>query len=138
MIDVRLPPVLGALANVAYAILVGVPYLLVPAGRAGGLGAYYAFGPVDPPVLALFALVGAIAFAGGAADRTDPATAAGAALVAAIAVFGLTVLWALAVDVASLPVVPGDWIDWHRWVVLLLAAIPALAGAWYTRVLGLF
>lgn len=138
MTDVRLSPVLGALANATYAVLVGVPYLLVPAGRAGGLGAYYGFGPIDPPVLALFALVGAIAFAGGAAGRTDPSTAAGAALVAGVAVFGLTLLWALAVDVSSLPVVPGDWIDWHRWVVLLLSAIPALAGAWYTRALGLF
>mgnify|MGYP006285317901 CR=1 FL=1 len=138
MTDVRLPPTVGGIANLAYAILVGVPYLLVPASRAGSLGTYYGFGPVDPPVLALFALVGAIAFAGGAAERTDPATAAGAALVAGVAVLGLTLLWALAMDVSSLPVVPGDWIDWHRWAVLLLAAIPVLAGAWYTRALGLF
>ncbi|HKL28510.1 MAG TPA: hypothetical protein VJ898_04510 [Natrialbaceae archaeon] len=138
MTDVRLPPAVGGIANLAYAILVGVPYLLVPASRAGGLDAYYGFGPIDPPVLALFALVGAIAFAGGAAERTDPSTAAGAALVAGVAVVAFTALWALAVDVSSLPVVPGDWIDWHRWAVLLLAAIPALAGVWYTRALGLF
>jgi len=136
--DVRLPPIVGALVNVAYAILVGLPYLLVPASRAGSLGAYYGFGPIDPPVLALFALVGAIGFAGGAANRTDRATAAGAALVAGVAVFGFTLLWVLAVDVSSLPVVPGDWIGWHRWAVLLLATGPALAGAWYTRALGVF
>jgi hypothetical protein len=136
--DVRFPPTVGGIANLAYAILVGLPYLLVPASRAGSLGAYYAFGPVHPPVLALFALVGAIAFAGGAAERTDPATAAGAALVAGVAILALTLLWALAVDVSSLPVVPGDWITWHRWVVLLLATGPALAGAWYTRALGVF
>lgn len=138
MTGVRLPPSIGALANVGYAILVGVPYLLVPDSRAGVLGTYYGFGPIDPPVLALFALVGAIAFVGGGAERTDPATAAGAALVAGVAVLAFTIPWALAVDVSTLAVVPGDWIDWHRWAVLLLAAIPAVAAAWYTRALGLF
>ena len=138
MTGVRLPPSIGALAALGYAILVGVPYLLVPDTRAGALATYYGFGPIDPPVLALFALVGAIAFVGGGAERTDPPTAAGAALVAGLAVLAFTLLWALAVDVSTLAVVPGDWIDWHRWAVLLLAAISAAAAAWYTRALGLF
>ncbi|MFQ3294789.1 MAG: cytochrome bd-type quinol oxidase subunit 2 [Halobacteriales archaeon] len=136
--DVRLPPALGVLGNVAYVILVGAPYLLVPADRAGSLRAYYGFGPIDPSVLALFALVGAIALSGGRTERTDHPTAAGAALVAALAVLVFTVLWAIAVDVSSLPVVPGDWIAWHRWAVLLLAVVTTGTGVWYTRALEVF
>ncbi|MFT4957733.1 MAG: hypothetical protein ACI9EZ_001049, partial [Halobacteriales archaeon] len=70
--------------------------------------------------------------------RTDHPTAAGAALVAALAVLVFTVLWAIAVDVSSLPVVPGDWIAWHRWAVLLLAVVTTGTGVWYTRALEVF
>jgi hypothetical protein len=136
--DARLPPALGAVANLGYAFLVGVPYLLVPAERAGALGTYYAFGPIALPVLALFALVGAIAFGAAMADRTDRATAAGAVLVVGVAVFGFTLYWALAVDFGTLATMPADWLDVHRWGVLSVASIPPLAAAWYTRVLGLF
>lgn len=136
--DARLPTALGVLGNVAYVILVGAPYLVVPADRAGGLRAYYGSGAIDPPVLALFAVVGAMAFAGGRAERTNQATAAGAALVAALAVLVFTCFWAITVDVNSLPVVPGDWIAWHRWVILILAVVTTGAGVWYTRSLEVF
>ena len=135
---VRLPPILGAIASVTYAVLVVIPYLVVPSNRAGALGAYYGFGPLGPPFLALVALVGAIAFAGGATGRTDPSTAAGASIAAAVVVVAFSVVWAVSVDLGALPVVPVDWIDLHRFVVPVVAAIPVVAGAWYARALGLF
>ena len=89
----------GAVSGVLVALLVVAPYLL---GPPAAVGAYYAPGPVGPPVVAVFALIGSLLLVAARRGRTDAARAAGAVVVLGAVVTLFTLTWALAV----LPLLP--------------------------------
>jgi hypothetical protein len=133
-----IPPTVGALACLATLVAVLAPYLLLPAQETAGLGVYYRFGVVGPWAVALFALVGAVAFLSGREARADPGLVAGATLVVGVAMVLAALQWALAVDTTVLQsITTADWIDAHRWLVAGAAAVVPVAATWYARAVGL-
>lgn len=134
----RLPPTAALGACLAVVVVVAFPYLALPATEASGLGLYYDAGLVGPVVVATFALVGAIVFAAGREDRTPPETAAGAGLVVGVAVFLLSLQWALAVDQTLLQQIStAAWLGYHRWVLVAVSALVPIFAVWYARSLSL-
>jgi hypothetical protein len=95
------------------------------------------------------ALVAVIVFAAGREDRTDPDTAAGAAVGLGTVVFLVAALWAVTVpaDVPLQlttdrpvvgPLTTATIVEYHRWVLAVVAVLPAVAAAWYAKALRLF
>lgn len=121
----------GVTSGVLVAILVVLPYAL---GPPAAVGAYYAVGSVGPPVAALFALLASLALLAALRGRTDPAVAAGAAVVLGAVATLLSLSWALA---ATTDLVGGfttiDAARYHRHAVLLAAAGVLVGGGWYAR-----
>lgn len=122
--------VVGCLALVA-AIL--APYALLT--DPSGLAPYYTAGPVGAGALAFLALLEIVVLLSGRRGRTDPATAAGIAVVVGAAAMAIGALWAFSIDpnlLFSFP--PADaWIEHHRWAVLALAAFVFASAAAYAR-----
>ncbi|MEF8774168.1 MAG: hypothetical protein V5A37_05570 [Halobacteriales archaeon] len=127
----------GALACLATAVAVAVPYILL--ADAAVVPRYYGLGLVGPLAVALLALVGFVAFAAGARERSDPSLVAGLVLVAGVASLAVAVQWALAFDGATLGTGPATYgfFDVHRWVVVAGTAVWTLAAGWYAASLGL-
>ncbi|WP_135826645.1 DUF7548 family protein [Halorussus ruber] len=125
-------PTVGIVAALAVLAAVVAPYFLIAATEAG---VYYSAPTLVPVhlVVGLFASVAVIVFAAGRNGRTDPPTAAGAAVVLGGFVAVLVLWWAIAVGglVGSLTEVAA--FGYHRWI--LLAAALALAGSagWFAR-----
>jgi hypothetical protein len=143
----RAAPTLGIVASLLLVAAVAVPYVVVE--ESGVVGAYYASGALTPWASCLVALVAVIVFAAGREDRTDPETAAGAALGLSVVGFLVAALWAVTVPVDVPlqlttdrpllgPLTVAMVIEYHRWVVALVAILPATAAGWYARSLGLF
>ncbi len=135
----RLAPTVGIAACLVFVAVLVVPFALV--ATPGAVTTYYSTGLVSPLFAGLFALIGVIVFAAGREDRSDPALAAGAALVFGGFIVLFAVLWLaggpsdviLSLDEGGLV----ESLQYHPYVVLLVSlAIPA-AAAWYARVLGL-
>jgi hypothetical protein len=125
-------PTVGIVAALAVLAAVVAPYFLIAATEAG---VYYSATTLVPVhlVVGLFASVAIIVFAAGRNGRTDPPTAAGAAVVLGGFVAVLVLWWAISVGglVGSLTEVAA--FGYHRWI--LLAAALALAGSagWFAR-----
>lgn len=143
----RAAPTLGVVADACFLLLLAVPYALVD--DPGGVSTYYASGALTPWIAGLLALVSVVVFAAGRQGRTDPVTAAGVGLGFGVVVLLVTLVWALTVP-ASVPLqlttaepiigellTTGTVLEYHRWLLALVGALPAAAGAWYARALGL-
>lgn len=121
---------LGVVAALAVVVLVLAPYMVADA-RA--IGVYYG-GLVGPPLAGLFAAVVAIGLAGAIRERTDPATAAGVAVVLGVLTLALLVPWAAGVSptlVGGMTTVAA--FEHHRWGLLAAALVLAAAGTWYAK-----
>ena len=121
----------GAAAGVIVAVLVVFPYVI---GPPAAVGAYYAPGPVGPPVAAVFALIASLLLVAASRGRTDPVRAAGAVVVLGAVVTLSALAWALAVT----PDLAGgftaiDLVRYHRHAVVLAGAGLLGAGVGYTR-----
>lgn len=127
----------GALACLATALAVAAPYVLV--ADPAVVPRYYGLGFVGPLAVALLALVGFVAFAAGARERSDPSLVAGLVLVAGVASLVVAVQWALAFDGATLGTdrATYEFFDVHRWVVVAGTGVWTLAAGWYAGALGL-
>lgn len=134
----RLPALAGTLASLLAAAAVLVPYLLADAG-AETIATYYDFGLVTGMTVLVVALVTVVVFASGWRGRSDPATAAGAALGLGLVATLLAASWALAVpyDVV-VQLTAEEWFEYHRWAVVGSSAGMVLCGLWYAYVLRLF
>ncbi|WP_158057354.1 DUF7548 family protein [Halorussus halophilus] len=125
-------PTLGIVAAVVVLAVVAVPYFYL----SGPNVAVYYGSPTPVPVhlvVGLFAMVSVIVFAAGRNGRTDPPTAAGAAVVLGGFMAVLTLWWALAAGelVGSFPV--EATFDYHRWLLLAATLLVAASGGWYAN-----
>lgn len=143
----RAAPQLGIVASLLVVAVLVVPYLVVSDGAA--ISSYYAAGTPTPWAAGLMALAGIIIFAAGLKDRTDPETAAGAGVGLGVVVFLISLLWAVTVpsevplqlvtdDPLFGPLTTGTVLEYHRWVLAVVAALVPVAGGWYARALRLF
>ncbi|WP_424018337.1 DUF7548 family protein [Halorientalis pallida] len=130
MDDLRIAPLVGIVGCLAVLLALGAPYVLVE--DAGGVGLYYGSGAVNPLLAALFAMVTLIALAAGREGRSDPAMAAGVALVLGAAITVIALVWALTarVDVIAIDTA-------HRWIVAGVSVLVPAGSAWFARALGL-
>lgn len=139
MDGIRLAPTAGIAASVAFLAVLVLPYLLVT--TPGAAATYFGVGPLNPLFAGLFALVNVIVFAAGREDRSDPAVAAGAALVMGVAVVAIVGLWVLAspseviLSLDETGVV--QWLEYHPLAVLAVALGQPASAAWYSRALGI-
>ncbi|USZ68696.1 hypothetical protein NGM10_02905 [Halorussus salilacus] len=125
-------PTVGILAALAVLAAVAAPYFLVPTSAA----TVYYDSPIFVPihlVVVLFASVVVIVFAAGRNGRTDPETAAGAALVLAGVTAGLTLWWAVAVGGTVGGLTDDATFDYHRWVLAAATLSLAAVAGWYAR-----
>lgn len=133
MDEVELAPTAGIAACVLTLAALAWPYFQeLP--RA--VNDYYATGAITPFAAGLFALVGVIVFAAGREERSDPALAAGAALVLGLFTFVISLAWALT---ARVDVIGGASasLSYQRWVLAAVAALVPASAGWYARALGL-
>jgi hypothetical protein len=131
----RVAPLAGIVGCCLVLLALLAPYL---AGIPEAIGTYYDGGAVNPLVGGLFAAVTIIVLAAGRSERTDPATAAGVALVFGIVVAGVSLAWSLTVPesiVFQLSTTP--LIEFHRWVLTVVSLVIPASGVWYARALGL-
>jgi hypothetical protein len=133
----RVAPTLGIVASLALVVAYLAPYLLIP-NAGGDVGTYYSAGPVGASAVPFLAAVSVIAFLSGLQQRQEPDVVAGLTLVLGLAVLGLALLWAVSMPDNYLFSFPASasWIEFHRWVVVVLAAVlPASAGLYARAVL---
>jgi hypothetical protein len=133
-----LPPTLGIVACVALVLTVVTPYVAVSSTDASAVGVFYGTGVLGPNTVALFALVGVVAFAAGRQGRTAPDTIAGATLVLGIVLVVLTVAWALTADVSVAQSTSATWLPYVRWALVAFALVVPASAAWYAVELELF
>lgn len=135
----RLAPLAGIVGSVALLVLLALPYLLVT--TPGAVASYYT-APLDPLFAGLFALVAVIVLAAGREERSDPAVAAGAALVLGaftVLIVGIWVAGSPAEVVLGLEEVgPVRLLQYHPLVTLAVALFLPASAVWYSRTLGLF
>ncbi|MFQ3319589.1 MAG: hypothetical protein ACI80F_001659 [Natronomonas sp.] len=142
----RAAPMLGIASSLLVVVLLVIPYLIVD---SAAVASYYGAGALTPWAGGLMALVAVIIFAAGREERTDPETAAGAGLGLGFVVFIVSALWAATVpaDVPLQlgmaeplvgPLTTGTVLEYHRWMLAVVAAVPAAAAAWYAKTLRLF
>lgn len=135
----RTAPAAGAIVCLLVAVLVAIPYAALTGRPAQGLATYYAVGLVSPPIVGGLGLIGAIVFAAGREERSDPSLVAGVMLVVGVVMALGTLQWAF----GPAPGIAGGlgevaWLETHR-LLLVLASIPVPACAgWYARALGVF
>ena len=129
--DTRAPTV-GILAAVAVLAAVVAPYFLIGATEVGVYYGAPTFVPVHL-VVGLFALVAVIVFAAGRNGRTDPQTAAGAAVVLGGFVALLALWWAVAVGGLVGSLTERATFGYHRWVLLVATLALAASAGWYAN-----
>jgi hypothetical protein len=134
MDEAQVAPRVGILASVALIAVYLAPYLLVP-NAGGDVGTYYSAGPVGASAVPFLSAVAVIAFLSGAQGRSDADVIAGVTLVLGLAAVALAVLWAVTMPANYLFSFPASasWIEWHRWLLLGVAAVLPLSAAVYTR-----
>lgn len=130
---VELAPTAGIVACLAVLAALAWPYLQE---SAASVGLYYASGAITPLTAGLFALVAVIVFAAGREERSDPALAAGAALVLGLFILVVSVAWALTARVDVLGGT-GGLLPTQRWVLAAVSVLVPAAALWYARALGL-
>lgn len=123
---------LGTAAAAAVTLLTIIPYLFID---NLAVGVYYQGAIGGPPLVALFAIIEVIVLLAAFKRRTDPALAAGVAIVLGGFMTILSWWWAITV---SPEVVGGlteiDTFQYHRWALAASAAIAAVAAGRYARV----
>lgn len=139
----RTAPTLGIVASLFVLVLITLPYAIVD---GASVSSYYGAGVLSPWAVGLVAILAIIAFAAGRQDRTDPETAAGAGTVFGLFALAVSLLWAWTVP-AEVPLnltanepwlwvlTTGTVLEYHRWVLVGVAAIPFLAGFFYAKAL---
>lgn len=134
MDEAQVAPRVGIVASVALIAVYLAPYLLIP-NAGGDVGTYYSAGPVGGSAVLFLAAVAVIAFLSGAQGRTDADVIAGLTLVLGVAVVALATLWAVSMPDNYLFSFPASasWIEWHRWLLVGVAALIPLGGAAYAR-----
>lgn len=116
----RLVARMGALLSLVVLGLLLLPYGLLDASE---ISVYYGVGPVSPLFLAVLPVVTAVALLGGARGRSDPVTAAGAA-VAVSGVLGVLVgLWMTEAGAVVGGLTVDAVFDRHRFALLTATAI---------------
>lgn len=130
----RVAPWVGILGCLAALAALTAPFALVDAPGAD-LGAYYAAGTVGGGGLAFLAVLSIVVFLAGQRGRADPTTAAGVVVVLGAAMVGVAALWATSIDPTLLYSFPPSaaWLEYHRWVVVALAAVVAVAAGAYAN-----
>lgn len=130
----RFAPTAGIIGALCLAAAVAVPGLAIESG-AGPTATYYASGPIGLSLVGLLALLSIIVFLSGRQERTDPATAAGLALVLALAMLGLSAIWAFSIDSTVLFSFEQEyaWLEYHRLSVLGAAVLTVVGAAGYAR-----
>lgn len=131
----RSAPLVGIVGCLAVLAALVAPYLVAD---GGAVGVYYDAGTGPTAlVIGLFAAVTIIVLAAGRAGRTDPATAAGVALVFGVCIAGLALVWAVTVPEAIVfQLSTGSVFGAHRWTLAAVSLVVPIASAWYTRALG--
>lgn len=143
----RAAPTLGIVSSVVVVLVLVLPYGVFD--DAADVATYYGSGAVTPWFAGLLALVAVIVFAAGRESRTDPELAAGAGVGLGLAIFVVSVLWAVTVPMevplqltTSRPIVgsleTATVIEYHRWMLAVVAVGPVVAGGWYARALELY
>ncbi|MDY6817929.1 MAG: hypothetical protein SVG88_04635 [Halobacteriales archaeon] len=118
----------GSLVVVAMAV---VPFLVAD---AGAIGVYYAAGFVGPPFLAVLAIVTGVALAAGHRRRSDPATAAGIAVVMSLMLVVFSLTWAVSVTPSLLGGLTEVAVfQHHRWAVVVAGILALVGSGLYTR-----
>ena len=131
----RVAPLVGVAGCLAVLAALAAPYLAVD---AGAVGTYYGTGAVNPLIGGLFGAVTVIVFAAGCAERTDPATAAGVALVFGILIAGVSVAWAVTVSESVVfQLSRATVLEFHRWALAVVSILIPAGGLWYADALGL-
>jgi uncharacterized membrane protein YqaE (UPF0057 family) len=131
----RVAPLVGIVGCCLVVLALLVPYLGV---GGGAIGTYYGTGAVNPLVGGLFAAVTVIVLAAGRTGRTDPATAAGVALVFGLLIAGVSLAWSLTVpESLVVQLSTTSLIGVHRWVLTVVSLVIPASGVWYARALAL-
>jgi hypothetical protein len=131
----RVAPLVGIVGCCLVVLALFAPYL---DASGGAVGTYYGTGALNPLVGGLFAAVTIIVLAAGRSGRTDPATAAGVALVFGLLIGAVSLAWSLTVPESIVfQLSTTSLIGVHRWVLVLVSLIVPVGGAWYARALGL-
>lgn len=126
----RLASAAGIAACLAVVGAVVAPYFVAP---FTSVSAYYD-SAVGPPIVGIFAIVALLAFAAGRNGRTDPATAAGAALGIGVIVTMLAVVWAVSVPQhVVLQLSRAAALESHRWVLVVVSLAVPVTAAWYAK-----
>ncbi|PSP90585.1 hypothetical protein BRC90_01365 [Halobacteriales archaeon QS_4_69_34] len=132
----RLAPLLGIAGCLAALGALATPYALV--ADASAVGVYYATGAINPLLAVLFCAVSVVVFAAGRQGRTDPALAAGVALVFGVCIALVAAAWALTVpESVVFQLSEAAALATHRWALVAVSLSVPAAGAWYARALGL-
>jgi hypothetical protein len=128
----RLAPYLGAVACLILAALLSAPYLVIES-QPQLLGDYYSAGPLGIGGALFLATLGVVIFLSSVRGRADPELVAGIMLVVGVTIFGLTALWALAIDSTLLFSFPAEasWIEYHPWASLAISGVVGGAAAAY-------
>lgn len=125
-------PTVGLVATLAALAVVVLPYAVLSATDA----AVYYGSAIFVPVHLVVGLLGSVAivvFAAGRNGRTDPPTAAGAAIVLAAFMAVLVLWWAIAVgDLVGSFAVDATF-GYHRWLLLTATLAVAASAGWYAR-----
>ncbi|WP_256686689.1 DUF7548 family protein [Halococcus qingdaonensis] len=131
----RVAPLVGIVGCGLVLLALLAPYL---GADAGAIGIYYGDGAVNPLVAGLFAAVTVIVLAAGRSGRTDPATAAGVALVFGLVIAGVSLVWSLTVPESTVfQLSTTSLIEFHRWLLTLVSLVVPASGVWYARALAL-
>ncbi|ATW89839.1 hypothetical protein halTADL_3137 [Halohasta litchfieldiae] len=128
----RLAPYLGAVACLILVALLSAPYFVIES-QPPLLGDYYSAGPLGIVGALFLATLGVVIFLSSVRGRADPELVAGIMLVVGVTIFGLTALWAVAIDSTLLFSFPADysWIEYHPWASLAVSGVVAGAAAIY-------
>ncbi|GAB3417476.1 hypothetical protein GCM10027435_16360 [Haloparvum alkalitolerans] len=128
----KVAPPVGAVASLLTVLVLALPFVLVDV-RAELLNAYYAAGPTGAVGIALFGLVGAVAFASAERGNVDRVTMAGGLVALGAGTLALAAAWWLAIDETVLFSFPQQyrWLEWHAPLTTALAVLPAAAAAAY-------
>jgi hypothetical protein len=131
----RVAPLVGIAGCLVVLGALVAPYL---AADAGAVGTYYGTGAVNPLIGGLFCAVTVIVFAAGRTGRTNPATAAGVALVFGVVITGISLVWAVTVPTSVVVQIPTTTLlEFHRWALVVVSVVIPASGVWYARELGL-
>jgi hypothetical protein len=101
---------------------------------------YYGVGAVSPLAVALLGMVGIVAFAAGANERSDPELVAGLMLVSGVVSVLVALQWALSFDALRPDLAREETYEvlaTHRWTVLAGTGLWTGAATWYAAALGL-